>query len=99
MGELLQAAQAAWATTISTGALLTTILSGYLIVAWVAGKDMSRSQIVIVNALYVAFYSLTLVSTHIFTMRATELMQIAVELSNERLSRPFPDIAHVLGVV
>jgi hypothetical protein len=53
LAELVQATQAAWSNVISIGALIITIISGYLVVAYVAGRDMTRSQVVIVNSLYV----------------------------------------------
>lgn len=99
VGEVLQAAQAAWSNVISIGALLVTIISGYLVVAYVAGKNMTRSQVVIVNTLYVLFLTLILMSGRAFTMRATELMWIAVELSNQRLSDPNPHFVYAIRFV
>lgn len=100
LGEVLQAAQAAWSNVISIGALIVTIISGYLVVAYVAGNDMTRSQVVIVNTLYVLFISVALMSGRAFTIRATELMRISVELSNERLSSSWmPDLVYGWRVV
>ena len=94
LGEVLLAAQAAWGNVISVGALIVTIISGYLVVAYVAGKDMTRTQVIIINTLYVLFMTASLMSGRAFTIRATELMQIAVELSDERLSSPWPDVIY-----
>lgn len=97
-GELLQAGQAAWSSALSVGAILVTITSGYLVVAYVAGKDMTRPQVTIVNCLYALVFVFSLVSTLAFVMRATELMQVAAELSNQRISGPRP-VPALLGHV
>ena len=39
-------------------AMLITVISGYLIVAYVAGADLKKGQIVIVNFLYIFFSTL-----------------------------------------
>jgi len=47
---------ATWqSTTTPTSALVITILSGYLIVAWLVGNKLTRAQVVLVNTLFVFF--------------------------------------------
>ena len=97
--ELLDVAQAAWANVISCLAILITILSGYIAVAYVAAKDMTRSQVAIVNTLYVLLYGLTLMSAYTFTMRATEMGVLSLQLSTQRTLGPRDDIALLVVTV
>ncbi len=91
-GELIQVAQETWGNVISLIAITITILSGYLVVAYAAGRDMSRSQVAIVNTLYVLIFSLMLMSIYTLTMRATEMGQLSIELSTDRHLGPRPEI-------
>jgi hypothetical protein len=97
--EVLQAAQAAWSNVLSIAAMQLTLLSGYLIVAYVVGRELSRSQVVIVNLLYLTMYGLLAFASYTFVMRAAHLMQYAVELSNQRLTPAWPKVAIVTSVV
>lgn len=84
---------------MSLGAVIIALLSGYPVVAYVAGRDMTRSQIVIVSTLYVLLSILALMPILAFAMRAMELMQFAVSLSNRPLSGPRPNLIQALLVV
>ena len=98
-GELIQVAQETWGNVISLIAITITILSGYLVVAYAAGRDMSRSQVAIVNTLYVLIFSLMLMSIYTLTMRATEMGQLSIELSTDRRLGPRPEIPILLLAV
>lgn len=98
-GELIQATQATWGNVISLIGITITILSGYLIVAYVAGRDMSRSQVVIVNTRYVLIFSLMLMSVYTLTLRATEMGQLSIEASAQRSLGPRPEIPFLLLAV
>ena len=50
--ELLEASALYWGNTISILTILTTIISGYLIAAYVVGKELTRTQAIIINILY-----------------------------------------------
>ena len=50
--EIIDAITSYQEVSLSATALYMTILSGYLVTAYVAGKNLSRVQITIVNALF-----------------------------------------------
>ena len=50
---LLEASFVAWGNVITMLALIITIISGYLVVAYVAGAKMTRPQVGLINILYV----------------------------------------------
>ena len=56
---LLEVAFVTWGNVVALVALFITIISGYMVVAFVAGKQMTRSQVILVNILY--FYISSLV--------------------------------------
>ena len=53
--ELADLALTAQGNATPITALFVTIMSGYLIVAWLAGKKLTRAQIIFVNALFIFF--------------------------------------------
>ena len=50
---LLEVAFVTWGNTAALVALFITIISGYMVAAFVAGEKMTSSQVLIVNCLYV----------------------------------------------
>ncbi|MEP0200917.1 MAG: hypothetical protein ABJ084_03790 [Halioglobus sp.] len=50
---LLEASFVTWGNVISLLALLITLISGYLVVAYIAGAKMTRAQVTLINILYV----------------------------------------------
>ncbi len=86
--ELLEVAQMGWGNVISLTTLFITILSGYLITAYVAGARMKREQVVIINLLYILMTGLVLSAIIVMTLRATEWGRLSLELSNVRSKGP-----------
>ena len=86
--EMIQAAQATWGNTISLVAILITLISGYLIAAYLVGSQLGRTQVVIVNTLYVLLSTFLLMSTYNLSIRATEMAAIAIEMSDKRILTP-----------
>ena len=60
--ELLEVGQMMWGNSISLVGLTITLISGYLIVAYIAGSDMTHSQALIINVLYVGFATFLILS-------------------------------------
>ena len=86
--ELISAAQAAWGNTISLISLFITLLSGYLVVAYLAAANMTSSQTGIVNTLYISICSFLLASIFTLSNRATEMAALSVEMSTQRVLEP-----------
>lgn len=58
--ELADLAMSAQASATPTTALFVTIMTGYLIVAWLVGNKLTRTQVVFINVLFI-FFQLSLV--------------------------------------
>jgi hypothetical protein len=63
--EIADLALNAQASATPTTALLITIISGYLIVAWLAGAKLTRPQVILINLLF-TFFQTSLVAGWIF---------------------------------
>ena len=83
-GELIQAAQATWANVITLTTVAITLLSGYIIVAYLAGKELERSQVLIVNSLYLLLFLFVLMGIYSLSIRATEMAALSVQISEQR---------------
>jgi hypothetical protein len=53
--ELADLALSAQASATPTTALFVTIMSGYLIVAWMVGEKLTRAQVIFINAIFIFF--------------------------------------------
>ena len=96
-GELIQAAQATWANVITLTTVEITLLSGYIIMAYLAGKELDRSQVTIVNALYLLLSLFVLMGIYSLAARATEMAALSIEISGKR--ELGPQIWLPIGVV
>ena len=94
--ELLEHGAAFWGNAIAIRAILITLLSGYIIAAYVAGKDMTQSQLIIVNTLYLGICALLLTAMLITGQIASEMEMIAFEITTQRKSAPGGDFLYVL---
>lgn len=79
---LLAVAFTTWGIALMSLTLLITIISGYLVIAYVAGVNMTRSQIVIVNFLYLFMSISTLWSLLVISDRAADFEDIAYAMSS-----------------
>ena len=86
--ELLELGAAFWSNAIALTAIFITVLSGYIICAYVAGKSLTRSQITIVNTLYLGVSALLLLSMLITGQTAIEMEKIAFEITVQRKHPP-----------
>ena len=86
--EMIQATQATWGNTISLVAIVITLMSGYLVAAYLVGSQLSRPQVVIVNTLYLLLSTFLLMSIYNLSIRATEMAAIAIEMSDKRILTP-----------
>jgi hypothetical protein len=51
---LLEAAFVAWGNVATLLALFITIISGYLVVAYIAGDKLTKPQVTLINIIYIA---------------------------------------------
>lgn len=86
--ELLEHGAAFWSNAIALTAIFITILSGYIICAYLVGKSLTRSQIIIVNTLYLGISTLLLLSMLITGQTAIEMEKIAFEITVQRKHPP-----------
>ena len=69
-------------------AMFISILSGYLIIAYLAGINMTRSQVVIVNTLYILLMILMMAAMFSITLRANEMAMLSFQMSSQRTISP-----------
>lgn len=86
--ELISTAQATWGNVISMISLFITLLSGYLMVAYLAGADMTSSQTGIVSTLYLLICAVLLAAIFALSTRANEMAALSVEMSTQRVLGP-----------
>ena len=94
--ELVSAAQALWANVIALMAILLSVVSAYLIVAYLAGSKLTRSQAVIVNSLYILVSVYLVWGSFSLAERAIEHATIAIDMSTQRELGPTPNVARAL---
>ena len=94
--ELVSAAQALWSNVIGLMAILLSVLSAYLVVAYLAGSKLTRSQVVIVNALYILVSVFLVWAMFVLSQRALEVATLAINISTQRELAPTPNVALAL---
>jgi hypothetical protein len=94
--ELMEVSQMTWGNSISLVGLIITLISGYLIVAYIAGRDMTHSQVIIINILYVGFATFLILSMLAFSQSAGKLDTIAFEMNTQR-TPPRTGLAYSVG--
>lgn len=86
--ELIEAAGNNWSNVISLLTLFISVMSGYLVVAYLVGKELKTEQVLLVNSLYGAFISFCLFAVHQMSSAAVEDGLLAIELSTQRTVAP-----------
>jgi hypothetical protein len=82
--ELMELVQALWANYLSTMGLFISVISAYLIIAYIAGARLTKQQAVLVNILMGVFTGFSVTAMHGFSVSATEATLLAVEMSAQR---------------
>ena len=91
--ELLEAGLSAYANSLAAFAVYVTMLSGYLVVAYLVANQMTRLQAVIVNILYSLLSAVVAAAFFNFAQAGYENTQIAIEMSSQRVVGPMPMVA------
>ena len=86
--ELISAAQETWGNYISTMGLFISIISAYLVVAYLAGKELLRSQVILINLLFIIFIGYGMLGMYNWSRVAHEMATLAIEMSEQRKIGP-----------
>ena len=95
-------AQSLYANAQGSYAILLSLLSGYLVIAYFMGKNLSKGQLVIVNLLYVTSVAFTLFIYRAFGNTALYYTRIAVEArggAHDYQIEYAPELALFLNVI
>lgn len=84
---LLEVSFVAWGNAVALLALLVTIISGYLVTAFVAGDKMLRSQVAIITALYLLLSIFVLWGTRNMIDKAADFEEAAYGLASGDLAQ------------
>ena len=95
--EVLEVANIMWGNSISLIGIVITLISGYLIAAYIAGSSMTHSQAVIINILYTGFALFLILAMLAFSHSAGELDTIAFEMTTHRVSPPRTYLAYAVA--
>ena len=91
--ELLGISQMGWANFVTAFGVAITVISGYLIAAYVVGASLTRSQASIINALYIGCQVSVLAGLHAFRTTTEDIETIAWTMTTQRTFAPTPWIA------
>ena len=83
----------------ATLGIYLSLLSGYLIVAYLAGKDLSRSQVTIISVLFSMGCLMVIVPTYAYLSRATFLIQFTDETYRSPATQFLPFGAPVVSAL
>ena len=97
--ELFSSSQDAYSNAISVFGLFITLLSAYLVAAYVAGASMTRSQVGAVNGLYMAVQLCLIGVFYSFGTVAHEVHELSFSMSTQRGITPIPLLAEVVTVL
>ena len=85
--ELIQTAQDVWGNYMATVTLSISIISAYLVVAYVVGNDLSRSQVAFINLLFTIILAFSTAAAFLYARVGTEMADLAIEMSTQRTVR------------
>ena len=89
--EILELAHLSMSNMLASFAILLTLISGYLIIAYTAGASFSRIQIAIINILYVSMTLTFLFAVYGYCQAAVDFSLEARELNP---GRPYRGTEH-----
>ena len=71
--EITEQARESIVAAMEAITLYLSILTGYLIVAYTVGKNLSKFQLIIITALFLTFSTFFVLGTYMFFMRAHDM--------------------------
>lgn len=87
--EMLEIAHLAMSNMLASFAILLTLVSGYLIVAYSVGRDFKKVQVTIINTLFLIMSTSFLFGVYGYCQAAVDMSLAANELNPARLYRGF----------
>ena len=98
---MLEVSFVTWGNVLTCLTLLISLISGYLVVAFVAGDRMTSSQVFIVNSVYLLMILLVLYGTAAFVGKAHGFEEIAYSMAGKEFDSFVPrgDIALSIVVI
>lgn len=95
---LLEVAFVTWGNVATLLALLITIISGYMVVAYTAGADLTRQQVILINLIYILMGGFVGWGCREMTVRAAMFEDLAYSMATGELATQFSrgDIAHAI---
>ena len=82
--ELFESAQSVWGNYLTCMTLLVTVVSAYLVAAFVVGFRLKKSQVALVNTLFGIFSLYGIAGMFGFARSGTEMMLLSFEMSTQR---------------
>jgi hypothetical protein len=82
--EMLEIVQSMWGNYLSTMSIFISVISAYLIIAYMAGDKLTKAQMALVNVLMGIFCSIGIAAMHGYSTSATELTLLSLEMSTQR---------------
>ena len=82
--DWIEMAQMAGSNVIAAFGMLITLMSGYLVVAYLVGEKLTRAQVMIINLLYV-IGALTVVAGHSQYMADVMLARLQAHVSDPQV--------------
>ena len=89
-------AQENWSNAIALSAIVMSLYSGYLVVAYTAAKNMTVPQVIIVNLLYAGLTLFTIASFTKFVYNAGYWGYLAVTQHTGQATEPSMMLAYVI---
>ena len=96
--ELMAVAHGYRDNAISLTAIYLSVVTAYLFVAYTAGKNLTFSQVLIINAFFVVVGVFLIAAQFSLMISAQEAAKIAREISTWQASPYLPYLSHVLQV-
>lgn len=97
--EFLEVGLIAYSNSLAAFAIYVTMLSGYLVVAYLVANQMTRPQVIIVNILYSLLTVIVAAAFINFAQAGYENSRLALEMSTRRAVGPLPMVAESALVV
>ena len=97
--ELFEAGQFAYSNSLAAFTIYITLLSGYIVVAYIIGEKLVGSQTIIINTLYSLLMLTVLAAFVSFARIGYETNYLASEMSTLRKVAPMPLVAELAVVV
>jgi H+/Cl- antiporter ClcA len=99
LADLIESSTSYYEITVEVVSLYLTATSGYLIVAYLAGNKLTRSQMIIVSTLYVSIAGLSSYGAIAWLSRATHFARQARNIDATIPFSPNPFLWIIVGLV